>query len=214
MPMLAPTITAETPEAYLASVQMLHAFASRIHIDISDGEFAPTFLLSADQLSWPSEWQVDVHAMVTRPSEYLPRLISLKPMTIIIHAEIPENAAVHLRTIKQAGIRAGLALLRTTVPSTVTEAIKEADHVMIFSGDLGKQGGHASMMQVEKIRLVKAINPNVEIGWDGGVTMDNAYTITQAGVDILNVGSAISSAPDPANAFQALTREINKHGVI
>jgi ribulose-phosphate 3-epimerase len=214
MAYIVPTITAETPEAYLAAVEMLNGFATRVHIDISDGEFAPTLLMAADQLSWPGEWQVDVHAMVVRPSEHLQKLIALKPLTIIIHAEVSENVAVHLRTIKQAGIRAGVALLRTTVPSSVADAIKEADHVMIFSGDLGKQGGKASMMQVEKIRLVKLINPNVEIGWDGGVTIDNAYTITQAGVDIVNAGSAISKAEKPAEAFQALTTEINKHGVI
>lgn len=38
-------------------------------------------------------------------------------------------------------------------------------------------------MQLEKIRLIKAINPSVEIGWDGGVAVDNAYSLVQGGVD-------------------------------
>ncbi len=214
MPIIAPCITVETAEAYVESVKRLVPFASRVHIDISDGEFAPTFLLGEDQLSWPGEWQVDIHAMVARPSEHLAKLISLKPTTIIIHAETTENTVVHLQKIKDAGIRAGVALLRKTVPATVAEAIKAADHVMIFSGELGKYGGQASMMQVEKIRLVKAINPKVEIGWDGGVSVDNAYTVTQAGVDVLNVGGALANSDDPAATFATLTREINKHGVI
>ena len=56
---------------------------------------------------------------------------------------------------------------------------------MIFSGELGRFGGTASLMQLEKIRLIKAINPSVEIGWDGGVAVDNAYSLVQGGVNVL-----------------------------
>jgi ribulose-phosphate 3-epimerase len=75
-------------------------------------------------------------------------------------------------------------------------------------------GGTASLMQLEKIRLIKAINPNVEIGWDGGVMADNAYSLVQGGVDVLNVGSAIQKAGDPQAAFAKLQQEIAKTGVI
>jgi len=116
--------------------------------------------------------------------------------------------------IKAAGIKAGIALLKTTVPSTLADVIRLVDHVLIFSGDLGKNGGTASLMQLEKVRLVKAINPAAEIGWDGGVNIENAYTLAQGNVNVLNAGSAISTAADPAEAYAALTKEINKHGVI
>jgi ribulose-phosphate 3-epimerase len=214
MSMIAPSITVETPDQYKSAVDRLTPFAQRVHIDTTDGEFAPTFLLSENQMWWPKEWQIDIHAMVARPSEHLAKLISLKPSLIVIHAETKEDTAAMLAQIKQAGIRAGVALLKTTVPSTVAAAIKAADHVLIFSGDLGKYGGTASLMQLEKVRLVKAINPAVEIGWDGGVSVENAYTLTQGGVDVLNTGGAIANAPDPKAAYDALVKEINKHGVI
>ena len=86
--------------------------------------------------------------------------------------------------------------------------------MLIFSGELGRMGGTASLMQLEKIRLIKAINPNVEIGWDGGVTVDNAYSIVQGGVDILDVGGAIQKAGDSQAAFVKLQQEIGKKGVI
>ena len=111
-----------------------------------------------------------------------------------MHAESQEDIVPHLAALKQAGIKAGIALLKTTVPTTVQAAIQASDHVMIFSGDLGKHGGTASMMQVEKIRLIKLINPSAEIGWDGGVNIENAYTLTQGGVDVLNTGGAISGS--------------------
>ena len=214
MSVIAPCITVETPDQYKGIVDRIHPFAQRVHIDVSDGEFAPSFLLGETQLWWPKEWQVDIHAMVARPSEHVAQLIALQPSLITFHVEVQEDIVNILSQIKAAGIKAGIALLRSTVPSTVAEAIKAADHVMIFSGELGKYGGTASMMQLEKVRLVKNINPAVEIGWDGGVNMDNAYTLSQGGVDVLNCGGELANALDPAATYQGLVKEINKHGVI
>lgn len=209
-----PCITLETAEEYKAYIERIKPFAVRVHIDISDGEFAPTFLLGESQLWWPKEWVVDVHAMVARPAEHVDALIALKPNLITFHVETGINLVPILEKIKQAGIKAGVCLLKTTVPSMVADAIKVSDHVLIFSGDLGHYGGTASMMQLEKIRLVKAINPNVEIGWDGGVSVDNAYTLSQGGVSVLNVGGAIANADDPANAYATLVNETRRRGVI
>ena len=141
---------------------------------------------------------------------------SLLPLDhqIVAGAEAQADVLSALNAIKQADIRAGLALLRPTVPRTVEELIKAAEHVLIFSGELGRFGGTASLMQLEKIRLVKTINPNIEIGWDGGVTVDNAYSLVQGGVDILNVGGAIQKASDPKSVFARLQQEISKTGVL
>lgn len=214
MSQIVPTIMAETLDQLRDATQRLQTFARRVHIDISDGEFAPTFLLPETQLFWPQGWEVDIHAMVARPSEHIQQLIQLKPSMVIFHAETQEDVVPHLATLKQAGIKAGLALLKTTVPSTVKPAIEAADHVMIFSGDLGKFGGTASLMQLEKVRLIKKIKPNVEIGWDGGVKLENSYTLTQGGVDVLNVGGEIANSATPADTYNELVKEINKHGVI
>lgn len=214
MSVIAPAILVETPEAYKERVDTYHPFAQRVHIDISDGEFAPGFTVGINQLWWPQEWTVDIHAMVARPVEHVDALIALKPHTIIFHAEAVADIVPVLQKIKQAGIRAGVALQRATVPATVEAAIKAADHVMVFTGTLGQHGGIASLMQLEKVRLIKAINPQAEIGWDGGVNADNAFTLTQGGVDVLNVGGALAKAADPAQAYAALVSETNKHGVI
>lgn len=214
MSIIVPTVMAETVDQLRESTERVRPFARRVHIDISDGEFAPTFLLNPAQLFWPEGWEVDIHAMVARPSEHLGQIMQLKPSMVILHAEAQEDVVPHLQTLKQAGIKAGLALLKTTVPATVQSAIEIADHVMIFSGDLGKFGGNASMMQLEKIRLIRKIKPGIEIGWDGGVKVENAYTLTQGGVDILNVGGEIAKSEAPAETYNELVKEINKHGVI
>lgn len=214
MSVIAPAILAETPDDYKVLVERIHPFAKRAHIDLCDGEFAPTFTVGAAQIWWPQEWMVDIHAMVARPSEHLETLISLKPHLIIFHVEVSEDIVPILQHVKQFGIKAGVALLRPTVPSTVSAAIQAADHVMIFSGELGRYGGTASLMQLEKVRLIRNIHQDVEIGWDGGVNVENAYSLSQGGVDVLNVGGTLANAEDPQVPYSAMVSEISKHGVI
>ena len=214
MSVIAPSITAFSPAEYKEQVDRITGFAEWVHIDITDGEFAPTFTVGISDLWVPAGWSVGVHVMAYDLENFVPKLIALKPNMIIIHAEARGDVAAYLRLIKQAGIKAGLALLRPTVPSSVAPLIQEAEHVLIFSGELGRFGGTASLMQLEKIRLIKAINPNVEIGWDGGVTVDNAYSLVQGGVDVLAVGGAIHKASDPHASFSRLQQEIAKTGVL
>ena len=214
MTVIVPALTEETLDAYKTQVERLHEFTARAHIDMSDGEFAPTFLVSASQLWWPHEWVVDIHAMVARPSEYVQTLIDLKPQLIIFHAETQENIIPILQQIKQAGIKAGVALLKATVPATVADVIKEVDHVLLFTGNLGYHGGEASLMQLEKARLIRMIKPDVEIGWDGGANADNVYSLAQGGIDVINVGGAFASAANPQEMYAKLVNEVNKQGVI
>ena len=211
---IAPAILAENAQQYKDQVDRITGFAERVHIDLTDGEFAPTFTVSIPELWAPEGWTIDIHAMVNKLDEYVPKLIALRPHLIIIHAEAEGDVLGALKEIKRSGIMAGLVLLRPTVPQTVEELIKEAEHVLIFSGELGKFGGTASLMQLEKIRLVKMINPNVEIGWDGGVMVDNAYSLVQGGVNVLNVGGTIQKATDPPAMFAKLQQEISKTGVL
>lgn len=214
MSVISPAILAESADQYKAMVDRLHPFAQRVHIDITDGEFAPSFTVSPAQVWWPESWTADIHAMVARPSEYLETLISLKPHLIVLHSEAQEDILPLLKQIQAAGIKAGVALLRSTVPSTVSDMIEAADHVMIFSGELGHYGGTASLMQLEKVRLIRNIRTDVEIGWDGGVNIENAFSLAQGGVDVLNVGGMIATADDPKSAYDTLVSEINKHGII
>ena len=214
MTVVVPAALCESIEDYQATITRLEPFATRVHVDISDGEFAPTFTVNVNQLYWPANWEVDLHAMVARPSEYLPSLLALKPHTIIFHAEVAEDLAAVMQQVKQAGVRAGVALLRSTVPKTVAPLIELADHVMIFSGDLGHYGGTASLLQLEKVRLIRSIRPTVEIGWDGGASLENVFSLSQGGIDVINTGGAINKTDDAQAAYNTLVAEVNKHGVI
>lgn len=214
MAVIAPTMLCETEDDYKATVERLHPFAQRVHIDLTDGEFAPTFTVGVNQLWWPQEWIVDIHAMVAHPSQYVDALIQLHPNTVIFHVEASEDLAPTIAKLKQAGIKAGVALLRPTVPSEVSNYIEIADHVLVFSGDLGHYGGTASLMQLEKVRLIRKIHPEVEVGWDGGANVENVFSLAQGTVDVINCGGAVNKAADPPAAYKQMVDEINKHSVI
>lgn len=214
MTVIAPCITCETEDDYKATVERLHPFATRVHVDLMDGEFTPNFSVGVNQLWWPQEWVVDIHAMVARPSQFVDALIQLHPATVIFHVEASEDLTPSIAKLKQAGIKAGVALLRKTVPSEVENYIEIADHVLVFSGDLGHYGGTASLMQLEKVRLIRKIQPGVEVGWDGGANVENVFSLSQGTVDVINCGGAVNKAADPPAAYKIMVEEINKHSVI
>ena len=70
------------------------------------------------------------------------------------------------------------------------------------------------MMQIEKIPIVKDLVPNIEIGWDGGANLKNVRALAHADVDIINVGAALSTSPDPKKSFDELTADLEKFGVV
>ena len=115
--------------------------------------------------------------------------------------------------LKAQNIKCGVALLKTTFPGAVKPYIDAADHVLLFAGALGKQGGTADLLQIEKVKLVRAIKQDVEIGWDGGANMTNIRSLAHSDIDVINVGSAISQAQDPAAAYKQLVQEADQRGV-
>ena len=215
MSIIVPAILATNPDEYKAQVEAIFPFAERVHIDVTDGNFTPNLTLSETQIWWPQEWKVDIHMMVARPSEHIDTIIQLNPNMVIFHAEVEEDLVPIFERLKnETMIKPGLALLRSTVPETVAPAIQAAEHILIFSGNLGEMGGRASMMQLEKIRLIKEINNNVEIGWDGGANLSNVFNLTQSGVDVVNVGSAIMNSQNPEQSYKQMEAEINRKGAI
>jgi ribulose-phosphate 3-epimerase len=211
---IAPTILTASPDEFQAALVAINEFTNQVQIDITDGEFAPSRTIGLDHVFWPDNWQVDLHMMVKNPSRYIDKLILMKPHLVIFHAEVEEDLRPSFEKLRQAGIKVGLALLRQTVPEQKADLITLADHVLIFAGDLGRMGGQANLLQIQKVRLIRAISPNVEIGWDGGANIDNLPMIIQAGVDVINVGSAISLASNPAEAYKAMVELTTREGLI
>ena len=211
---IVPTILTDNKQEYRAQAEKINVFTRRVQIDVTDGVFAPVETLDITNVWWPKNWEADLHLMVTNPSEHLDTVLKLNPSLCILHAEANEDLLPSFQMLKEAGIKTGVALLPSTFPGNVKPYIDAADHVLIFAGQLGVQGSPADLMQMEKIPLVRNMKPEVEIGWDGGANMSNVRAIAHADIDVINVGAAISQAPDPAAAFQELVAEIDKNGVV
>lgn len=214
MAQIIPTILTADPEEYKKRIMTYQPFAKRIQVDVSDGTLVPSLTIPLNTVWWPQGWETDIHLMSAKPSEHMPVILQLKPTLCIFHAETEEDLVPLFEQLKSAGIRAGVALQKKTFPGSVKRYIEAADHVMIFAGELGKQGSQADMLQTEKVTLIEQINPNCEIGWDGGANIKNVRAIAHAGVDAINVGSALSQAADPSATFEELTSELDKRGVV
>ncbi len=214
MATIVPTITTDNQTFFNESLTKFSQFSKRIQIDASDGSFAPTTLVPLSSMNIPDGVNIDLHVMSARPSEHLSDIIKLKPRLCILHAEVDDDLAAVFAKLREAGIKTGLALIKTTFPGRVSNLIQEVDHVMIFAGELGSQGGTIDMMQTEKVPLVRNIKPDVEIGWDGGANLSNIRALAHAGIDVINVGSAITQAADAAAMYQSLVTESEKKGVL
>ncbi|MBR3323657.1 hypothetical protein IKG16_02100 [Candidatus Saccharibacteria bacterium] len=214
MASIVPAVLTNDPQVYQTELNTYPNFSKRIQIDVADGEFTPTATLPLQSIRWPEGLTIDLHMLVLRPSEHLARILELKPSLCIFHAEANEDLNPTLDALSQAGIKTGIALLKETYPGNVQALIQKVDHVLIFSGNLGQQGGTADLLQTEKVPIIKSIKNDVEIGWDGGANIKNVRTLAQCGIDIIDVGSAISQAEDPAAAFKALSEDLDKRGVV
>ena len=211
---IVPAILTDNKQDFRAQVERVNVFTRRVHIDVTDGVFAPTQTLDITNIWWPRNWEADLHLMATNPSEHLDTVLKLSPSLCILHAEANEDLTPSFTALKEAGIKTGVALLPSTYPGNIKQYIDMVDHVLIFAGQLGMQGNPADLMQMEKIPLVRNMKPEVEIGWDGGANITNVRALAHADLDVIDVGAAISQAENPAAAFEELVAEIDKNGVV
>lgn len=202
---IVPTITAFSESEYNNQVKQLAPFAQRVHIDLMDGEFAPTVSPKLDTIWWPHQFEmVDIHLMYQRPMDYIEQLILLKPHMVIVHVEATVHHMHFAAELHKEGINVGLSILADTPIENVEQIINSFDHLLIFSGNLGHFGGKVNTELFSKITQAKLHHPNLEIGWDGGINAENAAMLRNAGVDVLNVGGYIQKADDPHAAFNQL----------
>lgn len=204
MKIICPTILASDAHDYQTQMNRVAGFAQRIQIDITDGVFAPTPTVAIEQLWWPEGMNVDIHVMYKDPSAHLDELIGLKPHMIIVHAEAEGNFVKIADTLRKNNIKVGVALLQKTSTHTIKPSISLIDHMLIFSGDLGKFGGVADTGLLSKVRQLKEWKRELEFGWDGGINEDNVETLLEGGIDVFNVGGYIQTAVDPKERYDKL----------
>ena len=206
MSIICPTVTPTTtdPHEYREQLERVVNIAPRLQLDFMDGDFAPTRSIGIAQAWWPEDKQIDVHLMYRRPLEYIETLVSLHPSLVIIHAEAEGDLGGMLEHLQGLGIKAGVALLQSTSVESAKNLIEIADHILIFSGNLGSFGGTVDLGLLSKVDDIRARRPDIEIGWDGGANAENVAQLADGGIDIINAGGAIQRAENPIEAYQHL----------
>jgi len=207
---LAPTITTNDPHEYREQMELISSYADGVHLDFADGIFAPTKMLDVDQ-SWRKDDIIThAHVMHKDPLRVVADLIKLDADLVILHAE-SDNLKQALTKLNDNGTRCGVAIL----PDTSVDDLRalEVDdlfeHVLVFGGRLGYQGGSADLTILDKVTELKQKYPDVEIGWDGGLNGDNAKQIAAAGVNVLNMGGYFKNAENPAKLYEELKKVLN-----
>jgi ribulose-phosphate 3-epimerase len=189
-------------------MERIAQFATRVHVDLADGRFAPTKTVPLEDAWWPGGMRADLHVMYKEPFKHTKELLSLRPKLIIVHAEAEGDFLKFADAAREQGVEVGVALRPETQVKVIEPALAGIDHVLIFSGHLGHFGGQANTHLLTKVLQLKRLKPSLEVGWDGGVNNKNAAILAAGGVDVLNAGGFIQHAADPRAAFETLEHEI------
>lgn len=174
-----------------------------LHIDIMDGHFVPNITIGTavvEAIRNITALPLDVHLMIDEPDKFANDFIKAGADFLTVHVE----AAVHLhRTvhyIKENGIRAGVSLNPATPLCSLDNIISDLDMVLIMSVNPGFGGQVFIPSMLEKIQLLKKMIKERRCGTlievDGGVKLENAKDIADAGSDILVMGSAFFGSGD------------------
>lgn len=205
MAVICPTVTPDTVKEYDRQAGILVKFARRVHLDFMDGKFAPSTSPNLADITKPEGVIVDLHVMYAAPAEDLDTIIALKPNLVVVHAEADGNFIEMANRLHEHGIKIGVALLQQTPVSVLKPVINELDHVLIFSGNLGYQGGSAvDFGLLDKVKEIHKLKKGLEIGWDGGVNDENVKALADGGIDVINVGGFIMKAENPRERFETL----------
>lgn len=211
--MICPTITAYATEDYRRQIEKIGGFAERIQIDLTDGKFTSEKTVGAEDAWWPVGIKADFHLMYQNPAAAADIILEHKPNLIIVHAEAEGSFLGLAERCHRLGVKVGVALLPRTSPGTIISALTHIDHALIFSGNLGYQGGsHANLDLLRKVEELKNHKPDLEVGWDGGINSHNISQLALGGVDVFNVGGYLQNSPDPEKAYHTLARITQETG--
>ncbi len=174
------------------------AGADYIHIDVMDGHFVPNITIGASvvaairrQTSLP----LDVHLMVESPWEQVNQFAEAGADIITVHIEACSHIHQVVQTIKELGVKAGVALNPGTPISTLNEVIPSLDLVLVMTVNPGFGGQTFIEATLDKIARLRAELDRrglvAELEVDGGVNAEVAPRVVTAGARVLVAGAAV-----------------------
>ena len=194
------------------------AGADRVQVDVMDGRFVPNITFGAMAIAALrplTRLTLEAHLMVQPPEDFIEGFARAGADTIIIHQEATPHLHSAVQQIHSLGKRAGVALNPSTPAATLSEVLDSLQLVLVMTVNPGF-GGQAFIPEtLAKIRQVRqAISDrglDCEVEVDGGVNLETARLVAEAGADILVAGSAVFDSKDGvAAAIQDLLASARK----
>lgn len=205
---ICPTVTTDDLEVYRQHMEEIATYAVRVHIDLADGVFTRK-LTAIEDVWWPGGMRADLHVMFKEPFQHIAAFKALGPQLVIIHAEADGDFTAFAREMHRHGIEVGVALLRETPVSAIAKGLELIDHVLIFAGTLGENTGPegVNLDVLAKAKELRALKPQLEIGWDGGANDTNARQLMEGGIDVINCGGYLHG-DDPLAAWHQIQKRV------
>jgi ribulose-phosphate 3-epimerase len=210
--LIAPSLLAADFRRLDQAIELVNSSeADWFHLDVMDGNFVPNisfgqFIIA--QVAKDATKYLDVHLMIENPGRYVESFAEAGAHGITVHAEACPHLHRVIQQIKAAGCKAGVALNPHTPVNVLENVIEDLDLVLIMTVNPGFGGQKFIYQSIPKIRqaydLITVHNSPALIEVDGGIGLQNAQKVLEAGARVLVAGSAVFKADDPAGTISKL----------
>lgn len=181
-----------------------------LHLDVMDGHFVPNLsygLPLVETFRRLTDLPLDVHLMIDDPAAYIARYRDAGADSLTIHVEATPEPGPVLDQIRETGAAVGLALNPPTPVAAVEPFLAQCDLVLVMSVMPGFGGQKFDPNALDKLRALRnLIGNSTLLEVDGGVNAATVSACTDAGAQLLVVGSAIFGTPD----YQVSMRHLNQ----
>lgn len=210
--MIAPSLLAANFLEIGAEVDMVnHSEAAWLHLDVMDGRFVPNISFGLPvirDIRKISAKPMDVHLMILEPERYAEAFRDAGADHLIVHYEACPHLHSNLQQIVSLGMKAGIAINPHTPVALLADVIQDAYSICVMTVNPGFGGQSFIPHSYQKIRElrdlidVRGLDTLIEI--DGGVNIENARSIFEAGADVLVAGNTVFRAKDPHGMIRDL----------
>jgi ribulose-phosphate 3-epimerase len=179
--------------------------ADLVHFDVMDNHFVPNLTVGpavAASLAAAIDLPIDAHLQMTNPDNLIPSFIEAGVVGISVQPEVVTHLHRTLGMIRAGGCEAGVALNPTSPPELIQWALPFVDYINVMSVNPGFGGQDFIPEMVAKVRCLKELT-DVPIEVDGGITVDTAPLMVEAGAQILIAGSAVFKG-DPTTEMRRI----------